>query len=301
VDRDTRYWFEQGEASARNPHGWLDTADALKRSADILLAESDDERRKLVDAFAKGEWASLADELADVAGAPFLWPVYLQLAGLAIENLAKGIAVAGDPSIVEADKRGRLLDWGHISAKLVDELGIRLEADEVALVEKLRVYVDWAGRYPVPLFALKLAGSRTFKRASDPAGIDALYARLRSELLALAPTYEERGEQERQERGRQALRALSGLPKHKINDATLFVAEGEPEEPAAVVTCVACKETFTLSPNQPGGFCGCGNLHWYELIYDGSLRSHIPLTQVLYGDESGGDDSPNSRSAHSGQ
>jgi hypothetical protein len=92
MDQDLEYWLKQGEATAQNPGGWLYTAEALKRSADILLAASDEDRRKLVEAFSKENetWSSLADELADLAGAPFLWPVYLQLAGLATENVAKG-------------------------------------------------------------------------------------------------------------------------------------------------------------------------------------------------------------------
>ena len=55
----------------------------------------------------KSELPDLAETLADVQTAPFLWPVYLQLAGLALENLAKGIAVARDPSLVAPDSKGR--------------------------------------------------------------------------------------------------------------------------------------------------------------------------------------------------
>jgi hypothetical protein len=187
VDRETRYWLEQAQATAQNPGGWLHTADALKRSADVLLATSDEDRRELVEAFSKGEWPSIADELADVAGAPFLWPVYLQLAGLAIENLAKGISIARDPTITEPDKGDRLFKWGHISAKLFDQLEIPLDEKERALVDGLSVYVEWAGRYPVPRFALKLAGRRTFERTGDAPSINALFERLRSELLAIAP------------------------------------------------------------------------------------------------------------------
>jgi len=285
VDRDTRYWLEQGEATAQNPGGWLYTAEALKRSADILLGASDEDRRQLVEALSRGDWPSLADELADVVGAPFLWPVYLQLAGLAIENLAKGIAVARDPTIVGTGKGDRLFKWGHIETKLFNDLGITLDEEEAALVGRLHVYVEWAGRYPVPLVALKLAGSRTFERTKDPAAIDALFERLRSELLAVAPAYEARGERERQERGRHALQALSTLLKRTTEGVTVFVADEQPAEPAAVVTCVACGQTFMLSPNQPGGFCACGDLHWYELSYDGSLSRHIPLTEVLHNDE----------------
>jgi hypothetical protein len=201
MDRDSRYWLEQGEATARNPGGWLYTADALKRSADILLAASDEDRRKLVDLFSKGDGPSLADELAEVAGAPFLAPVYLQLAGLAIENLAKGIAVARDPTVVAVDERGRLVTWGHISVRLFEDLGISLNDAEAAQVERLSVFVEWVGRYPVPRFARQLSGSRTFDR--DQAAIEALFDRLRSELVAAAPAHQERLERNRQQQGRE--------------------------------------------------------------------------------------------------
>jgi len=75
------------------------------------------------------------------------------------------------------------------------------------------------------------------------------------------------------------------LPKRTIEGATIFVAHGQPAEPAAAVTCVACKQTFVLSPNQPGAFCACGDLHWYDLVYDGSLGRNIPMTEVLHNDE----------------
>jgi hypothetical protein len=157
VDRDRDYWLEQAEAKAQNPGGWLAIAEALKRSADLLLAESDQEWIRLTAAWKKSEWPDLAETLADVHAAPFLWPVYLQLAGLALENLARGIAVARDPSLVAPDSKGRLVrKWGHINAALFSKLGIELNAEEAALVERLGVYVEWAGRYTVPRFAMKL-------------------------------------------------------------------------------------------------------------------------------------------------
>jgi hypothetical protein len=112
VDRDAHYWLEQGEATAQNPGGWLYTADALKRAAEVLLAASDADRLKLIEAFSKGTFPSAAEELAEAAGAPFLSPIYLQLSGLAIENLAKGIAVAKDPSLAFATARRARLGVG---------------------------------------------------------------------------------------------------------------------------------------------------------------------------------------------
>jgi hypothetical protein len=226
VDRERDYWLEQAEATAKNPGGWLASAEALMRSADLLQAESDQEWLRLTLAWDKSEWPDLAEELADVQAAPFLWPVYLRLAGLALENLAKGIAVARDPSLVAPDSKGRLIrKWGHINAALFSKLGIELGAEETALVERLGVYVEWAGRYPVPRFAMKLQSARTFHRGSDPVAIGNLYERLHAELVRAAPAHGERGEQERKERGLEAYAVLRGLPTQEVDGATTYVAE----------------------------------------------------------------------------
>ena len=297
MDRDRDYWIEQAEATAQNPGGWLATAEALKRSADLVFAESDQEWLRAYLAWEKSEWPDLAETLADVQAAPFLWPVYLQLAGLALENLAKGIAVARDPSLVAPDSKGRLVrKWGHINAALFSKLGIELDAEEAALVERLGVYVEWAGRYPVPRFAMQLRSARTFHRGSAPVAIHDLYERLHAELVAAMPAHAERGEQERKERGLEAYAVLRGLPTQEIDGATTYVAEAEPEQPAAAVVCIACETTFLLSLRYPGAYCGCGDLHWLKLRYDGSLGRVIPVTETLYRDEidaAGPSDEPN--------
>jgi hypothetical protein len=161
--------------------------------------------------------------------------------------------------------------------------------------------VAWVGRYPVPRFARDLAGGRTFDPIEDRVAIDALFERLRSELLEVAPAHEERKEHERQQRGRNALQTLTTLPKTDDQGITVFMADDQPVQPASAVTCVTCHETLMLSPNQPGGFCKCGDFHWYELPYDGSLGRHIPMTEVLHRNEFVHGDEPNSRSSQSGQ
>jgi hypothetical protein len=181
-----RNWQAVAQESAQDPGNWLFAADTLKESADVLLRTSEEARRKLVDAF-KADRPDLAETLADIAGEPFLLPVYLLLAGLAIENVAKGIAVAHDPTHIKPGKGGSLTKWGHIGAQLFDELGIPLDEAETALVERLRDYVIWAGRYPAPQTGKQLEASRVPDRPARPAAIDALFDRLRSELVAVIP------------------------------------------------------------------------------------------------------------------
>lgn len=128
---------------AKEPHLWRRSADDLKFSADVL-AERWDEIDQRVIADKSDEWI-------------MLWGIgrsYLLLAGLALENLVKGICIKNDPTIVSQQK----VEWGrsgHELTDLFDKAGITLDTDELRFIEKLQEFVLWVGRYSLP------------KRASD--------------------------------------------------------------------------------------------------------------------------------------
>jgi len=119
--------------------------------------------------------------------------VYMMLAGLALEGLAKGLIVARDPSRVTVSRSGGHVDlrWpgsGHLSAALVDQAAFVLTPVERRLIERLGIFVRWAGRYPVPRAIVELAPhpGETEPRASwshgDFEAVSALRTRLRRAL-----------------------------------------------------------------------------------------------------------------------
>jgi hypothetical protein len=118
-------------------------------------------------------------------------PVYLMLAGLALEALAKGVLVADGR--VEIHGNGGKLEfrWGmseHLTPQMLTASGIALNASERATIDRLAMFVRWAGRYPAPKLAAELPpayrpGERTEERGAvwyedDFTQVRALYERL---------------------------------------------------------------------------------------------------------------------------
>lgn len=71
--------------------------------------------------------------------------------GFALENLAKGIIVCRDPSLVS---KARLKSWhgaGHDLVVLFARAAIALDADECQTLERTTRIAEWKGRYPVAM------------------------------------------------------------------------------------------------------------------------------------------------------
>ena len=71
--------------------------------------------------------------------------------GFALENLAKGIIVCRDPSLV---LRARLESWhgkGHELVTLFDRAGIGVSNDERDTLDRVSRIAEWKGRYPVAM------------------------------------------------------------------------------------------------------------------------------------------------------
>jgi hypothetical protein len=79
---------------------------------------------------------------------PSLVPVYMMLMGLAIENLAKAIHVA--KSLASGIEKPNPERFVHQLLELFEEIHFDINETEVFLIERLEVFVTWAGRYPVP-------------------------------------------------------------------------------------------------------------------------------------------------------
>jgi len=72
------------------------------------------------------------------------------LSGQAIESMAKGIRVRQDPSIVSEST------WtlkSHNLVRLVEATGLSVDAEERSVLHNLTAFIEWAGKYPIPLTA----------------------------------------------------------------------------------------------------------------------------------------------------
>jgi hypothetical protein len=126
------------ERTAELPLTWRLMAESLLRAARALVP--------LIEA----DWRASQDPDQEEFEHPVA-EVYMLLAGLAIENLAKAMLVEGSPTPVT--KKGVLVRrlLSHDLVKLFDQTGLTFTADEIDLAERLQVFVQWAGRYPLPV------------------------------------------------------------------------------------------------------------------------------------------------------
>lgn len=122
--------------AATEPRAWQASADSLLRAARAMipLMERD---------------TSVASDPAAVSFDPPVAPVYMLLVGLAVENLAKGVQVARMQAALSGDKLAKDLKT-HSLFDLLKDVGLELDEYDAYLVERLEVFVAWAGRYPIP-------------------------------------------------------------------------------------------------------------------------------------------------------
>jgi hypothetical protein len=214
--------------------------------------------------------------------------VFMLLAGLVVENLLKGLAVARRPEIVQprATNPKRLFDWpgsGHVSRRLAQEAGVELTEEEARVVDRLEVFTTWGGRYPVPLDALKVAPREG--ETSPPASwssedlpiLEGLYERLEAELRQTAVDSGERSARAdadgRAVRRVELLDELAALEKVELDGVTVFENLGVSGDPPGVASvCAMCKAQFSLNLKRPAAICRCGTLYYGEPGWDGAVK-----------------------------
>jgi hypothetical protein len=133
---DTKSGFE---LVGGEPHAWLIEAKQLKRAADLVLPEL----REIFSVSPQGR-----PRFEDAK----LFNSYMLLAGLALENLAKGILVKRNPGVVTQDK---FILKGHDLQQLAQQVLSTLSKNELDILNRLTEFVTWAGRYPINLYAAK--------------------------------------------------------------------------------------------------------------------------------------------------
>lgn len=136
---------QQFELGAETPAIWALSARRLKRSGDLLF----DAYAADLDAMGRGV------SPLDLANLEIVGPATLLL-GLATENILKAIAIQKDPQPV---KNGKLRDWptSHDLIRLAEFAGVTLTDEQRDLLQRVGGFVEWAGRYPIPKKATKLA------------------------------------------------------------------------------------------------------------------------------------------------
>lgn len=187
-------WFNDEFAKiVSEPLFWLRSAQNLKNAADLISTE------------VETRWAAsnTGQETPKMFDWVPLWQVYMLLAGLAYENLVKGIYLTQEKGIVTNGKIIDPLFTNHRTEKLIDQVNklleqqkqkpIELTEHESDLVRELQDAVVWLGRYPVPKKykdGLIHRGSldihlRSGGVEADKAVFDALFSRLAAVLEAL--------------------------------------------------------------------------------------------------------------------
>lgn len=104
---------------------------------------------------------------------------YMMLNGLAFENLFKGILYGRDPK-----RNLKKRDGGHGIVEMAKEISCLTDGEQ-KLLERLKYYLVWAGRYPIPMTVQKFDDSqgKVSIRTDDPFAIDQLFDRF-AQILA---------------------------------------------------------------------------------------------------------------------
>jgi hypothetical protein len=110
---------------------------------------------------------------------------YMMLTGFALECAVKGLLVKQKPELVRA---GALPSWptrsGHDLPGLFRAVGVPLSAPEKELLQRLREFVEWRGRYPIPARAEQLMPREAVPGGGTPFLMPSSDRRLTEGLLA---------------------------------------------------------------------------------------------------------------------
>lgn len=192
----------QFELKALVPGSWQAVSSNLKRAADKLYELYYEARTRWVERSARELQEKRetdqptsrtleGQELQDLHDMGLIIPYFL-LVGYAIENLLKAILMVQHPEYF--DPQGKLDDIKtHKLTDLCRRCGFALQESETRLLQLLSDYIDWRGKYPIPLEGAKMWPRRQADGTWDGGGIsprgrevqqevDALYVRIWNEV-----------------------------------------------------------------------------------------------------------------------
>jgi hypothetical protein len=145
-------WLQRVRYTAAEPTAWLSHARTLRQAAEDLWISGNAHARNPgseLGTTVLTQWSTPGFVAPDTGGTTR--DVCLMVFGFAIENLAKGIMVCRDPSLVS---RARLKSWhgkGHDLVTLFDRAGISVSTEEKVTLARVSRIAVWKGRYPVAM------------------------------------------------------------------------------------------------------------------------------------------------------
>jgi hypothetical protein len=147
----------QFDLASQMPLAWRYSARQLKRVADLTFAVANQASEQSMQAFVEQvrsgvtqESRTLSPEEAQIEYDSGLFEVYFLLVGFALENLAKGILVARDPTQVSGGKLKGLIKSHNLIA-LINPCGTSCDDADREILGRLNRSVSWRGRYPIPV------------------------------------------------------------------------------------------------------------------------------------------------------
>ena len=149
---------KQFELSAQTPGTWKLTSRNLKRAADRLYDFYHDatlrDIRRSIEEVQSGQKVDGArelkgDELEDFLDGQLI-SVYFLLMGYAFENLLKATLMLEHPEYFKPNAKMTEIR-SHDLVKLCGRCNISLQLQETNLLEELTIYIEWQGKYPIPL------------------------------------------------------------------------------------------------------------------------------------------------------
>jgi hypothetical protein len=190
---DSDAWLQRVRYTAAEPTSWLLHAQTLRQAAEDLWTAGNahdhapgSERGATVLA----SWISPGFVRPETGGSTF--QVCVMVFGFALENLAKGIIVCRDPSVVTKKQLRRWHGNGHDLARLFERARIFVSDDERQLLDRTTRTTEWKGRYPVAMnfdevgSQDRVLGYIAFSGswpAAEYAGLSDLYERARISLV----------------------------------------------------------------------------------------------------------------------
>jgi hypothetical protein len=149
---------KQFKLGATLPIAWKVSSFSLKHAADKLydVYDAAENRilQRLVDEIESGQ---SQDDTRELEGEELLdhhdthlFSVYCLLLGYAIENLLKGILMVQHPEYFKPNKKMTDIR-SHNLVRLCNRCNIPVDKNETALLDTLTTYVEWQGKYPIPL------------------------------------------------------------------------------------------------------------------------------------------------------
>ncbi len=167
-----KYHTKSWRSLATDPESWLISATNLKTAADAILKSLWPQKR---------EHHDTRSAVADF----YFGPVYMLLAGLAVETLIKGIIAGKNPEYIQRQKLSKELTH-HNLIDLYRTAGLRENKSRNNLLLRLQNYVENFGRYPVTKTKQdmqKMIDTR-FAGQTDPVRINRLWENLLTKIQA---------------------------------------------------------------------------------------------------------------------